>query len=111
MENNCFKEIGLAIKAERKKAGLTREQLAETIHVSTRYLIAIENDGQAPSFQVFYTLVKMFNISVDQYILPDGTSSQTTLRRNIDVLLNDLDDQDLIVIEYTLKGIIESKKH
>ena len=51
----------------------------------------------------------MFNISVDQYILPDGTSSQTTLRRNIDVLLNDLDDQDLIVIEYTLKGIIESK--
>ena len=53
----------------------------------------------------------MFNISVDQYILPDGTSSQTTLRRNIDVLLNDLDDKDLIVVEYTLKGIIESKKH
>ena len=106
-----FKSIGLVIKEERKKAGLTRDRLAEIVHISPRYLISSENDGQAPSFQVFYTLVKMFNISVDQYILPDGTSSQTTLRRNIDVLLNDLDDQDLIVIEYTLKGIIESKKH
>ena len=39
MERDYFKEIGLAIKTERKKAGLTREQLAERIHISTRYLI------------------------------------------------------------------------
>lgn len=45
-----FKSIGLVIKEERKKAGLTRDRLAEIIHISPRYLISIENDGQAPSF-------------------------------------------------------------
>ncbi len=110
MENNCFKEIGLAIKAERKKAGLTREQLAETIHVSTRYLIAIENDGQAPSFQVLYMLVRTLNISIDQYIHEDSLPTQSTLRRNVLALLEKIDENDLVIIESTIYGIMSRSK-
>ena len=69
MNNFDFKTIGIAIKRERQKAGMTRDELAEVMHISPRYLISIENDEQAPSFHVFYDLVRMFNISVDQYIL------------------------------------------
>lgn len=105
MENNCFKEIGLAIKAERKKAGLTREQLAERIHISTRYLISIENDGQAPSFDILYTLIRIFNISIDQYIHKDNIPMQSTLRRNIYSLLEHVNENDLVIIESTIVGI------
>ena len=66
MERDCFKEIGLAIKTERKKAGLTREQLAERVHISTRYLISIENDGQAPSFDILYTLLRTFSLPLSR---------------------------------------------
>lgn len=106
MGNNCFKEIGLAIKAERKKAGLTREQLAERIHISTRYLISIENDGQAPSFDILYMLIRTFNISIDQYIHKNNVPAQSTLRRNIYSLLEYVNENDLIIIESTIVGIL-----
>lgn len=110
MENNYFKEIGLAIKAERKKAGLTREQLAEQIHISTRYLISIENNGQAPSFDILYTLIRIFNISIDQYIHKDNIPMQSTLRRNIYSLLEHVEEKDLIIVEGTLAGILNRNK-
>ncbi len=106
MEKDCFKEIGLAIKVARKKAGLSREKLAEMIHVSTRYLIAIENDGQAPSFQILYMLVRTLNISIDQYIHVNALPQQSTLRRNVYALLEYIDEKDLVIIESTLTGII-----
>lgn len=109
MENKCFKEIGMAIKAARKKAGLTREQLAERIHISTRYLISIENDGQAPSFDILYTLIRTFNISIDQYIHIEKMSHQSTLRRNVYALLDNLEEKDLIIVESTIMGIKKSK--
>ena len=111
MENKCFKEIGQAIKAERKKAELTREQLAERIHISTRYLISIENDGQAPSFDVLYTLIRTFNISIDQYIHKETTSAQSTLRRNIYSLLEHVSENDLLIVEATIAGIMKRNEH
>lgn len=42
MYNFDFKTIGFAIKHERKKAGLTRDRLAELMHISPQYLISIE---------------------------------------------------------------------
>lgn len=109
MENKCFKEIGMAIKAERKKAGLTREQLAERIHISTRYLISIENDGQAPSFDILYTLIRTFNISMDQYIFDETKESISTVRRNINYMLESLSEKELLIIENTIRGIQLSK--
>ena len=44
MNNFDFKTIGIAIKRERQKAGMTRDELAEVMHISPRYLISIEND-------------------------------------------------------------------
>lgn len=109
MENKCFKEIGMAIKAERKKAGLTREQLAERIHISTRYLISIENDGQAPSFDILYMLIRTFNISMDQYIFDETKESISTVRRNINYMLESLSEKELLIIENTIRGIQLSK--
>ena len=102
-----FKTIGIAIKRERKRAGMTREQLSEIMHISPRYLISIENDGQAPSFQVFYDLVRSLNISVDQYIFNSQTCSASTLRRNTYMLMDTLTESELIIIEATIRGILE----
>ena len=110
MNNFDFKTIGIAIKRERQKAGMTRDEVAEVMHISPRYLISIENDGQAPSFHVFYDLVRMFNISVDQYILESSNLSTSTQRRNMDVLMDSLTERELIIVESTIRGIIEARK-
>lgn len=52
----------------------------------------------------------MFNISVDSYIFPDKTSNKSTLRRQVDMLLDKLDDKELSVIEATIMGLYKAKE-
>lgn len=105
-----FRPIGQAIKKAREAQDITREQLSEIIDYAPRHIQSIENEGQHPSFQLFTQLVTMFNISVDPYIFPDKTSNKSTLRRQVDMLLDKLDDKELSVIEATIKGLYKAKE-
>ena len=62
-----FRAFGLAIKEARMKQGLTREQVGAIIEIDPRYLTNIENKGQHPSLQVFYDLVSLLQVSVDEF--------------------------------------------
>lgn len=54
-----FKAFGQSIKKAREIRGWTRERLAEEVDLAPRYIMSIENNGQHPSFQVFYELVTL----------------------------------------------------
>lgn len=105
-----FRAFGLAIKAARIKQGLTREQVGAIIEIDPRYLTNIENKGQHPSLQVFYDLVSLLNVSVDEFFLPASDLSKSTRRRQLDKQLDTFDDKDLIIIESVADGILKSKK-
>ena len=105
-----FRAFGKAIKEARTKQELTREQAAAVIPIDPRYLTNIENKGQHPSLQVFYALVTMFNLSVDQFFYPDAEPDKSTRRRQLDSFLDNLDDNDLIIMEATAKGIAQAKE-
>ena len=64
-----FHDIGLAIKRAREAAGMTQEQLAYIVDRAPRTIMYNENDGQHPSFNTFYQMVTMFDISVDQGVV------------------------------------------
>lgn len=105
-----FTPIGQAIKKVRTAKGMTREQLARIVDYDPRHLQAIENEGQYPSMELFIQLITMFDISVDQYIFPDKKSDKSTLRRQIDTLLDTLDNKELSVVEATIKGLCNAKE-
>ena len=105
-----FRAFGLAIKEVRKKRGLTREQVGAMIEIDPRYLTNIENKGQHPSLQVFYGLVSLLNISVDEFFLPTSDLDKSTRRRQLEKQLDNLSDKDLIIMESVADGIIKSKK-
>lgn len=105
-----FMSIGQAIKKAREAEGITREQLAEQLDYAARHIQSIENEGQHPSFQLFTQLVTMFDISVDQYIFPDKKTDKSTLRRQIDSLLDTLGDKELSVVEATVKSLCKAKE-
>lgn len=71
-----FTPIGLAIKKAREVKKITREQLVENLGISTRHLQSVENEGQFPSFKLFIKLITMFDVSVDQYIIPRQRSRE-----------------------------------
>jgi len=105
-----FTAMGQAIKQARLNKGWTREQLAQEVDLAPRYIMSIENKGQHPSFQVFVTLMTLFDISVDQFLFPDKHNQKSTRRRQLDAELDGLDERDYIVMEATAKGLKEAKE-
>lgn len=96
-----FHDIGLAIKRAREARGMTQEQLSYIIDRAPRTVMYIENEGQHPSFNTFYQLVTMFDISVDQYFYPSKNRG-IERRKRIDAMLNDLSEKELKIVEATI---------
>ena len=95
-----FAPIGQAIKKARIAQNMTREQLAGIIEYSIRHVQSIENEGQFPSIQLFIYLVRMFHISLDEFIFADEKVEKTS----------QLDDKELAIIEATANGLCKAKE-
>lgn len=63
-----LKVIGSRIKAERKRLGLTQEQLSEMINVTPHYIYEIERGMKAMSMETLINLSETMELSTD-YIL------------------------------------------
>ncbi len=102
-----FKAFGQAIKAARKAKGISRNQLADQMHIAPRYIASIENSGQHPSLQIFYELVTLLDVSVDQFFFPNKETGKSTQRRQLESLLDDMSDKGLRIVTATAKEIKE----
>lgn len=105
-----FMALGQAIKRAREAKQMTREQLADILNIAPRHIQSIENEGQYPSFQLFVRLITMFDISADQYIFPNRQAKKTTLRRQVDSILDTLSDKELMIIKETAKAICKARE-
>lgn len=63
--------LGLVLKSMRKSRGLTLEELSARIDISTRHLIAIENECAGISVDCLILLVRALNIPPHAVIYPD----------------------------------------
>jgi transcriptional regulator with XRE-family HTH domain len=106
-ENFDFTQFSKEIKAARNAKGWSREYVAELIDRSVDHLAALENKGTTPGIQLFFRLVKLFNISVDNLFFENNTESMTTERRQIEALLDTLGSDDLYIVKTILIGISE----
>lgn len=105
VEKYDFKAFGQAIKAARKSKGISRNQLADQMHIAPRYIASIENSGQHPSLQIFYELVTLLDVSVDQFFFPNKETDKSTQRRQLESLLDDMSDKELRIVTATAKEI------
>ena len=107
VEKYDFKAFGQAIKAARKSKGISRNQLADQMHIAPRYIASIENSGQHPSLQIFYELVTLLDVSVDQFFFPNKETDKSTQRRQLESLLDDMSDKGLRIVTATAKEVKE----
>ncbi len=101
-----FKAFGAAIKAARLERKESRKKVCDEMYLSPRYLANIENKGQHPSLQIFFELMLRYNISVDQFLL-ERPAGKNTQRRQLDALLDDMDDNGIRVVTATAKEIVQ----
>lgn len=104
-----FKAFGQAIKEARKAKGISRNQLADQMNIAPRYIASIENSGQHPSLQIFYELVTLLDVSVDQFFFPKNEIEKSTKRRQLDRLLEDMSDKGLRIVTATAREIKEAE--
>ena len=109
-ENFDFMALGQAIKRAREARQMTREQVAEILNIGPRPIQSIENEGQHPSLLLFVRLITRVDISADQYIFSNRRAEKTTLRRQVDSVLDTLSDRELTIIEETAKAICKSRE-
>ncbi len=62
------KKIGLKIKLERTKRGLSQEQLAALADLSKTYVNAVENGKSSPSADTLIKIAKAFEIELVELI-------------------------------------------
>ena len=53
------------VKELRAAAGLTQQQLAEQVHVSSRTIISIDKGQYSPSLMLAYRLALVFGVTVE----------------------------------------------
>lgn len=104
-----FKAFGQAIKEARKAKGISRNQLADQMNIAPRYIASIENSGQHPSLQIFYELVTLLDVSVDQFFFQKNEIEKSTKRRQLDRLLDDMSDKGLRIVTATAREIKEAE--
>ena len=104
-----FHALGREIKRKREAKGWTQEYLAQLVDRTPRSIMYIENRGQHPSLNVFYLLVTLLDISVDQFFYPASENAESESRKHIDVMLNQMDERELTIIEATAEGITKAR--
>ncbi|EEG29848.1 hypothetical protein CLOSTMETH_02539 [[Clostridium] methylpentosum DSM 5476] len=104
-----FKPIGKANKTARKGRKESWNMVSNEMYISPRYLANIENKGQHPSLQIFFELISRYHISVDQFLYKDTTDGKSTARRQLDSLLDSLDEREISIVAATAQAIIDAR--
>ena len=98
-ELNVF--IGSQIKIERNRVGLTREQLAEMIDVTPRFIADVERGSVGISVPTLKKICEVLKISSDKLIWGETTSA------SIDDRLRFLDSDCIEIIDKTVQCQLE----
>ena len=103
--------FGQAVKEARDSKGWSREKLAEILNLAPRYIMYIETRGQHTSLQKLYEIATLLNISIDQFFFPAASESKTTRRRQLDAMLDGMNDEELTVVTATAEAMRKIRKN
>ena len=96
--------LGKVIKSARLKNELTREQFAEKMNITPRYLTSIENESQKPSYDVLFKIIRELAITPDLIFYPDKPCNDEKIEDIIRMLYN-CDEHSINVVCETVKAL------
>lgn len=72
------------VKELRAQHGLTQQQLANLVHVSSRTIISIEKGQYSPSLMLSYRMAKVFGVTVEELCcLEENLKREDETRENL----------------------------
>lgn len=95
------------IKEHRKKLGITQEELAEKVELSTQHISRIESGCYIPSLKSFFSIVSVLNIDLKIFGFNINKANNTVKDKLIEKVLS-ATDAELIFYENSIDAISES---
>ena len=106
---NEYGALGHIIKEARIAAGLTRDELAERIHKSSRYLASLENEGKKQSYKTLCAIIVALNIDSNKIFYPNLSFVNDDKSRIIR-MLDKCNDYELNIVSSTLNAILDKSE-
>lgn len=98
--------IGAHIKSLRQSIGLSQEQLAEKMNISSKYLSSIERGKENPTLNTFLKLSASLGVEVQEvFNFAHELSSNKELKKVLNNLLKGAKDEKLRLAVKIMKGI------
>lgn len=93
-----YREIGLKVRSFRKSRGLSQEQLAERVGISTTHMSHIETGATKLSLPVLVALAKALEVRTDELLFPSLPKAGNDAREKILAVLDTCteDEADLL---------------
>lgn len=100
-----YYEIGERIRRFRKARGLTQNELAEQLGISTIHLSHIETGTSKLSLSVFVKISEVLEIQADELLHDAPEVNTTTFRNELISILETCDTTELKIILETTKAL------
>ena len=104
------REMGLFFKKARTDQKLTYEEAAEISGISSRYLKAIENSGNVPSFEKIKQLVCALNVSPVPLFYKDNHTENLDYQR-LQLYLAKCSDDQITTILSIVEAYLRTNKN
>lgn len=107
-----YKPIATAMRNARLSEGWTQEATAEKLGIAQKYYQRIEanTENEHPSLQLFYDIVHLFQISVDEFFFAKRKHIKSSKRRRLDSLLDLMDEPELTVMESNATALLRLRQ-
>lgn len=97
--------IAKRIKESRKLAGLTQEQLAEKIDISTNAVAKLENNLMTASLQTLVNIANVLSMDMESLFINQLEDSDKSLDEFLDNLIHGLSHKDKEFIIHVINGL------
>lgn len=108
MEKLDLSYMGTVLKAARLDAKLTQDEIAERIGITTRYLMAIENEGKCPALDVWFRLIRTLHISADIIVYPEN-ASEKELDEQLLYMIRSLNNRDKKIAQSLIQSMLDNQ--
>ena len=102
---NVNSVFGRVVKEARIAADLTREEFSEKIGKSPRYIAALENEGQSPSYETLCTIITALGIDPNVIFYPDVPAVSEEFDR-VMRLVKQCNEYELSIVAATVEAIL-----
>lgn len=99
-----YYKIGQRIRKFRKAQGLSQEQLAEAVNISTPHMSHIETGNTKLSLPVLVSLAQHMHVSVDELLFDDPANRKNNALKEIETVLDACTPKQTVIISEIIKS-------